>query len=289
MKKLIFLLFFPILVFSQSERAQKAQVRSFGTYGPSSSSQFRSESFSRPSNNEAQQKITERNRRSEYYTPQNTRPGRYYSYDPYWDWGWGWNRWSPMWGWNSFTPFFWYDSWGYRNPARVYIYDDGKRDTIKLKPLHGSIGVSYNMNSELGVWGTLGREVYVIAEFSKNNPKDISVFYPELTLDKVLPWEDRKLSNFQQQSTFSIGLGKKLNKFAGIHMMVGFGREKNNFRYYDDYFILSNNGEYSFPNYRINKTTFKIGTLLNLSNKFNSKIDYDLSEGYISWGLGVKL
>jgi hypothetical protein len=289
MKKLIFLLFFPILVFSQSERAQKAQVRNFGTYGPTSSPQVRSESFSRPSNNETQQKFTERNRRSEYYTPQNTRPGRYYSYDPYWDWGWGWNRWSPMRGWNSFTPFFWYDSWGYRNPARVYIYDNGKKDTIKLKPLHGSVGASYNMNSELGVWGTLGREVYVIAEFSKNNPKDISVFYPELTLDKVLPWGDRKLSNFQQQSSFSVGLGKKLNKFAGIHMMIGFGKEKNNFRYFDEYFILSNNGEYSFPNYRTNKTTFKIGTLLNLSNKFNSKIDYDLSEGYISWGLGVKL
>jgi hypothetical protein len=71
MKKLIFLLFFPILVFSQSERAQKAQVRNFGTYGPSSSSQFRSESFNRPSNSESQQKFTERNKRSEYYTPQN--------------------------------------------------------------------------------------------------------------------------------------------------------------------------------------------------------------------------
>lgn len=288
MKKLIFLLFFPIFVFSQSERAQKESVRSFGTYGPSSSSQFRSNSFDRPSIGEFEQKQIERNRRSEYYSPQNNRPGRYYGYDPFWDWGWGWNRWSPMWGWNSFTPFWWYDSWGYRNPGRVYVYSDGKRDTIKLKPLHATVGLSYNTNSELGIWGTLGREVYFIAEYSKNNPNNISVFYPQLTLDKVIPWQDRKLPNFQRNSMFSFGFGKKVNKWAGIHLMVGVGRETNRFVYFDETFILSNNGEYSFPNFDRNYTSFKIGTLLNISNKINSKIDYEVDNGHISWGVGLK-
>jgi hypothetical protein len=288
MKKLIFLLFLPIFGFSQTlERQQKQSVRNFGTYSSPQLSQ-RSQSFDRPSIGEYQQKQIERNRRSEYYSPQINRPGRYFINDPWMDWGWGFNRWSPMWGWNSFTPFFWYDNWGYRNPGRVYVYDDGKRDTIKLKPVHGSVGLSYNVNSEFGFWGSVGREVYFIAEFSRNNPRDISVFYPQLTLDKVLPWQDRKLPEFRQNSLFSLGVGKKINKFVGVHMMVGFGREKSNFRYFDETYILSNNGEYSFPNYNRSFNTFKIGSLLNITNKVNSKIDYDLGDGSISWGIGLK-
>jgi len=70
--------------------------------------------------------------------------------------------------------------------------------------------------------------------------------------------------------------------------MVGFGREKSNFRYFDETYILSNNGEYSFPNYNRSFNTFKIGSLLNITNKVNSKIDYDLGDGSISWGIGLK-
>ncbi len=289
MKKLVFLLFFPIFVFAQlPERQQKQTTRIFGTYGQSSIPQYRAESQRRPSIGEYEQKQIERNRRSDYYTPPNNRPGRYFGYDPWMDWGWGWNRWSPMWGWNTYTPFWWYDNWGYRNPGRVYIYDNGVRDTIKIKPLHGSFGLSYNMNNEYGVWMTLGRSVYFIGEYSRTNNRDISVYYPLLTLDKVLPWQDRKLADNLSSSTFSFGAGKKLNKLVGVHGMVGIGTEESRYRYFDDMYILSNNGEYTIPNYRKTVTSLKVGTILSLSNSFSGKLDYTLGRGEISFGLGLK-
>ncbi len=40
---------------------------------------------------------------------------------------------APAFGWNYWNPGFYLNDWGYRQPARVYIYDNGKRDTIRGK------------------------------------------------------------------------------------------------------------------------------------------------------------
>lgn len=288
MKKLIFILFFPLFVFSQStERQQKEQVRSTGTYNPSPTlSQSPKYSFSQQNTEYFQKNIT-RDQNRNYYN--NNNPRQVFITNPYYNnWGWGFNRWNPTFGWNSYNPFFWYDDWGWRNPGRVYIYDNGRRDTIKAQPLHGSFGLSYNMSHEYGIWMTMGRNFYFIGEFSRTNDRDISVFYPNLTLDKVLPWDDRKLNDYVKTQTFSFGVGKKIDKVMGVHAMLGFGRIERRYRFYDELFVLSNNGEYTFPNYRKNITDFKVGTTLSVSRVLMGKLDWNITGGDISFGIGLK-
>ena len=288
MKKIIFLLLFPILVFSQNnERQQKEQVRNSGTYSPPPATQQPQRPTYTPQNSESSQKYSVREQNRNYYN-RNNQP-QVIIHDPYRNYGgWGWNRWNPRYGWNSYYPYYWYDNWGYRNPARVYIYNNGIRDTIKVTPVHGSIGLQYSMNNELGVWSAFGRKTYFIVDFSKSNNRGISVYYPQLTLDKVLPWQDRKLSDETNTSLFSIGLGKKINKKIGVHMSLGVGKEEKRLRYYDEMFILSNNGQYTFPNYRKTISTIKIGSIVDISRNFSMKFDYDINRGNISYGLGLK-
>lgn len=288
MKKLFFLLSFPIFVFSQNtERQQKEQVRSTGTYNTMPSlPKTQIPSYSQQ-NNELSQKNSVREQNRNYYNSNNQR--QVITYDPYLNYGgWGWNRWNPMFGWNSYHPYFWYDNWGYRNPGRIYVYDNGRRDTLKRETIHGSLGIQYNMDHEMGVWATVGRKTYFIVEFSKTNNRNISTYYPLLTLDKVLPWSDRKLSDEMSTNMFSVGLGKKFNKKIGAHVSLGVGKEERRFRFYDEMFVLSNNGEYSFPNYKKTITTLKIGTIVDISRNFTAKFDYDLGRGCISYGAGLK-
>jgi len=286
MKKLIFLLFFPIFVFSQNnERQQKEQVRNSGTYNPQPPSQQRPTYSTQ--NSEFSQKNSVREQNRNYYTQNNQRQP--IIYDPYRNYGGlGWNRWNPRFGWNSWYPYHWYDNWGYRNPARVYIYDNGVRDTIKVTPPHGSFGLQYGMNNEVGAWVTLGKKVYFIVDFAKNTNRGVSVYYPLLTLDKVLPWSDRRLSDEINTNLFSVGLGKKINKNMGLHISLGFGSEERRFKFYDEMYVLSNNGQYSIPNYKKTITTMKMGAIIDISRNFTTKFDYDLGRGNISYGLGLR-
>ncbi len=75
----------------------------------------------------------------EFNRPTRTRPGsNIIVRDPFFnDWGWGWNRWNmwgaPGFGWNFWQPMWYFNDWGYRQPARVYVYNNGRRDTIRGK------------------------------------------------------------------------------------------------------------------------------------------------------------
>lgn len=224
---------------------------------------------------------------------QSTQPGRgglYYNdpylYDPFL-FG-GWNRWSPAFGWNTFQPFWWYDSWGYRNPGRVYIYDDGRRDTVKIEPIHGTIGVSFNNGKEIGGWITLGKKYFFIGEYTSSYSIDASVYYPSLTLDRALPWGDRRLPNQVNTNMLSLGVGRMLGSKLGGYFQFGWGVSDVRRKYFDRDYILSNNGEYSFPEYRSNITTIKLGGLYNLSGKINAKLDYDLNRNLTTFGLGFR-
>lgn len=288
MKKLIFLLFFPVFVFSQNfERQQKQQIRSSGTYSPSPSLSQSSRPSYTPQSSEFSQKYSVREQNRSYYNRNDKRP--VIINDPYWNnWGWGWNRWNPMVGWNSFSPYFWYDDWGYRNPGRIYIYDNGKTDTLKRRVPHGTFGVQYNTENEIGAWVTFGTKVYFIVDYTRNNSNRIGTYYPSLTLDKVLPWNDRKLADEVSTNMFSVGVGRKIDKRVGVHLSLGVGNEERRFKYYDEMFVLSNNGEYTFLNYKKTITTVKIGTVIDISRNFVTKLEWDLGRGCISYGLGLK-
>lgn len=287
MKKIILSLFLvallPFLLFSQSERMQKQSFRN-----PQVSNEHRGAMLqsiqSRPSTNEFQQKQVERNRNSQYYSVPNNRPGRYYA--PYY--GWGWNRWdmwgAPMIGFNYWIPYSYYNDWGYRQPARVYVYKDGKMDTIKgTKPVM-SLGIQSSA-SEVGGFFSVGKKTYFIFEHQRSNQRDKSFYYSDITMAQAIDWRDRRLADIEKTNTTYFGVGKRYKR-SGVHASVGINNEKVNYQYFDELFVLSNNGNYSFPNYNQTYWSLKLG-MLHDAKILTFKGDYDLTNREVIIGLGI--
>jgi hypothetical protein len=283
MKKLFtFFLLIPFLSFSQSERSQKIETRNTGTYR-SQPSQPSTPAYTTPRSSEYSQKQFERS--DNRYQPRPSRnninrPGVFYGNR--WDlWG------APMFGYNYWYPGYWYDPFGYRQPARIYYYDNGRVDTIKGKATRVSFGIQYSTNKNIGGFITVGNKGYFIADYSTFFQKDESSYYPDLTKDKVIPWGDQKLEDLYSGGALYLGAGKRFAR-TGFHVMVGFGRETKRYQFFDEMFILSNNGKYSILNYTDNFTTIKFGVIHDFK-KASIKIDLDPIRKNTSIGLGVNL
>lgn len=280
MKKLFtFFLLVPFLSFSQSERSQKIETRNTGTYG----SQPSTPTYTTPRSSEYSQKQLERS--DNRYQPRPSRdninpPGIFYGNR--WDlWG------APMFGYNYWNPGYWYDPFGYRQPARIYYYDNGRADTIRGKATRVSFGIQYSTNKNIGGFITVGNKGYFIADYSTFFQKDESSYYPDLTKDKVIPWGDQKLEDLYSGGALYLGAGKRFAR-TGFHVMVGFGRETKRYQFFDEMFILSNNGKYSILNYTDNFTTIKFGVIHDFK-RASIKIDLDPIRKNTSIGLGVNL
>lgn len=288
MKNLIlFFLLIPFSLFSQiNERQQKEAVRNYGTYN--SPAQQRSSSFDRrPQVGEFAQKQIERERRSDYYSPRSNRD-RYFQYDPWWGWGGRWNRWgAPAFGFSYWDPWIWNDPWGYRNPARIYIYDDGRRDTIRGKATRISFGIQMSNNRSAGGFLTIGDRGYFIAEYQRTFQEDLSTFYPDLTMDMVMPWNDRRMDDIVSESVVYLGGGKKIKR-TGIHLSLGFGREFKRYQFVDELYVLSNNGRYSITSYDRNFMTIKAGFIHDLK-RMSIKGDFDPIRKNLIFGIGLNL
>lgn len=292
MKKILLLLLLPLMVFSQSERQQKQNIRNSlpsPTIPPPLNpiSPARENSF-----NEYQQKQSVRENYRRNNTPNNNiSNGNVYVYDPYWNGGWGggWNRWNrwgaPMWGWDYWEPHWYYDRWGYRQPARIYYQEGGKTiDTVKgVKPVV-SVGLQINKNN-IGGFFTIGKTVYFLAEYEHTYKIDESTYYPNLTTDQVIPWNDKKLSDIRKGGTLYVGVGRRYGK-TGIHSAFGIAHEKVRFQYFDELYILSNNGKYSIPSYNDNYLSLKVG-LIHDFKLSTIKVDYELLKKQVTFGLGV--
>lgn len=286
MKKIILSLFLvvslPFLLFSQSERMQKQSFRS-----PQISNEHRGALLqsmqSRPSIGEYEQKQSAR--RQNYVSIDNNRPGRYYVPYSYWGTGWGWNNWgAPMFGWDYWTPMYYWNDWGYRQPARIYVYDNGKRDTIRGKKPIMSLGIQTS-DIQTGGFFTIGNKHYFIVEFQTNNKKDQSTFYRDITMNDVRNWNDLKMADITKINTTYLGIGKRFKR-SGIHLSLGFNSESSNYQYFDELYVLSNNGRYSFPNYRARFTSLKLGALHD-AKIVTFKGDYDLTNRRVIIGAGV--
>jgi hypothetical protein len=291
MKKLIISLFLSLMtitLFSQSsERQQKLSIRG-GNYSSGSfnnSSQFRSNY-----NNEIQQKYSER----DYNRPRPTKPGSNVIvgpgfYDPWWDWGWGPNRWgmwgAPALGFSYWSPGFYRDDWGYRQPMRIYHYKDGKKDTIRGKKTPVSFGLQTTTSKEIGGFLTLGNRNYFIIDFGSKNPKNTSVFYPQITTDQVNEWKDERLPNIEEGWSMYMGLGKRFKR-TGLHFMLGYVEEDDYFQYFDETYILSNNGNYSLYNFSRNYFSAKLGVVHDMK-RVTLKGDFDPFRNNFTFGLGI--
>ena len=214
-----------------------------------------------------------------------TRPGsNIIIRDPYWNnygqgWNnWGWNRWdmwgAPNFGWNYWSPMPYWNDWGYRQPARVYVYDNGKRDTIRGKKPIISFGIQRTTDRQIGGFFTIGNKGYFITEY--NFTPDRSTFYPYGRLGIVdFPLVD----DLVKLNSFYVGFGKRVKR-TGVHFMVGSVNEIVRYRGKDD------DGYITFPKYSNRFTTLKIGALHDYKN-FTIKFDYDPIINNGTFGLGV--
>jgi hypothetical protein len=213
--------------------------------------------------------------------PIRTRPGsNIIVRDPWLMNNWGWNRWdmwgAPSFGWNFWNPGFYFNDWGYRQPARVYVYDDGRRDTIKGKKPIISFGIQKTNDKQIGGFFTIGNKGYFITEYNSSFERDNSTFFPFGNITQV---DFPMVNDLVQKNSFYIGAGKRIKR-TGIHLMIGTVSEDVKWRGKDAI------GYITFPKYKDRFTTVKIGAIHDYKN-FTIKFDYDpiISNG--TFGLGV--
>jgi hypothetical protein len=198
-----------------------------------------------------------------------------------WGWNnWGWNNWNmmgaPVFGWNHWSPTWYQNDWGYRQPARVYMYDNGKRDTIRGKKPIISFGIQTTTDKQIGGFFTIGNKAYFIAEYNSTFKRDNSTFFPYGTITQVdFPMVD----DFVEQRSFYVGVGKRIKR-TGVHMMIGSVTEDVKWRGKD------NIGYITFPKYVDRFTTVKVGVLHDYKN-FTIKLDYDPVVNNGTIGVGV--
>jgi hypothetical protein len=193
---------------------------------------------------------------------------------------WGWNRWdmwgAPGFGWNQWSPSWYWNDWGYRQPARVYVYNDGKIDTVRGKKPIINFGIQKTTNREIGGFFIIGNKGYFITEFNTTFERDNSTFFPYGTITRV---DFPLINDFVKRQSFYMGVGKRIKR-TGIHMMIGGIKENVRWRGKDDI------GYITFPKYIDRFTAVKIGLIHDHKN-FTTKIDYNPTVNNWTFGLGV--
>jgi hypothetical protein len=218
-----------------------------------------------------------------YDRPIRTKPGsNVIIRDPWLMNGWGWNRWdmwgAPAFGWNFWQPSWYWNDWGYRQPARIYVYGDGKRDTIRGKKPIINFGVQKTTDNQVGGFFTIGNKGYFITEYNASVERDNSTFFPFGNITQV---DFPLVKDLVQRQSFYIGAGKRIKR-TGVHVMIGTVSEDVKWRGRDDL------GYITFPKYLDRFTTIKIGTLHDYKN-FTLKLDYDPIIRNGTFGLGINL
>ena len=218
-----------------------------------------------------------------YDRPIRTKPGSNIIVRDPWlmnNFGWGWNRWdmwgAPGFGWNFWQPSWYFNNWGYRQPARIYVYDNGKRDTIRGKKPVISFGIQKTTDNQVGGFFTIGNKGYLIMEYNSSVERDNSTFFPYGNITQI---DFPLVNDLVQRNSFYIGAGKRIKR-TGIHFMVGTVSEDVKWRGRDDL------GYITFPKYLDRFTTFKIGGLHDYKN-FTIKGDYDPIINTGTFGFGV--
>lgn len=271
MKKLFLILMFsPLMVFSQ--------VSSWRTPSTSQSS-----STSRTTETTSSTSSWRSSSPREFNRPVQTRPGSNVIVADPWinrSWGWGWNRWdmwgAPTFGWNMWSPMWYVNDFGYRQPARVYHYNDGRRDTVRGKKPIISFGLQHTSDRQMGAFFTMGNKSYFVTDFNTTYLRDRSTFFPHGTIDRV---DFPLISDLEKRFSVYAGAGKRIGR-AGVHIMVGYANERILWRGRDDV------GEITFPKSTHNFVTFKLGALKDFKN-FTMKMDYDPVINYGQIGLGL--
>ena len=199
--------------------------------------------------------------------------------DPHWN-SFGWNRWNmwgaPSFGYNYWQPMWYFNDWGYRQPSRVYIYDNGQKDTIRGKKPIITFGIQTSTDKQIGGFFTIGNKGYFITEFNSTFERDNSTFFPYGNITQV---DFPMVNDLVKKKSFYIGAGKRIKR-TGIHLMIGTISEDVKWRGKDDI------GYITFPKYKDRFTTLKFGAIHDYKN-FSLKVDYDPVISAFYFGLGV--
>lgn len=252
MKNILAIVFFlPIIAFSQSEKDQKANIRN-NTQSQSTQSSSRINSNELIQKNEIRRDVQTSKRPVIVNQP--------IIYDDYWRMN-RWNRWGAPYSYMTYYDWDFYDRWGYRTPARIYQYNDGKKDTVVSKKNKTRLGLNFSTDNHLGAWITVGRGVYFKGQFSKILSQDQSEFYnhPDVNFYNANSvWKDQRLQDITKGWSLYLGLGREFKKI-GFNLSLGVGRETENYQFFDEFYQLSNNGKYSFKNFVDDYVTMSLG------------------------------
>jgi hypothetical protein len=220
----------------------------------------------------------------EFNKPQPTKHGsNIIIHNNPWGWGnWGWNRWgfwgAPSFGFNYWSPYSYWNDWGYRQPGRIYVYDNGKKDTVFGKKPIISFGIQKTTDNQLGGFLTIGNKGYFIMDFNTTYEVDRSTFFPYGKITQVdFPLIDDLIKN----KSLYLGMGKRFGR-TGVHAMIGFGNERVLWRGKDKY------GEITFPKSYTEYSTIKVGVMRDFKN-ITLKFDHDPIRKYSQFGLGLNL
>lgn len=216
---------------------------------------------------------------STFYSPNYFGPNRWY--------GWGAPTFFDYW-----TPSFYYNSWGYREPARIY-YREGRRDTVRGRKVHFSFGFQTTaFKDQAGGWFTIGDRVYFIGEFNAPiniedqyfaSNKTIWNYYNDIMIVNGSPFTINQLFPLQKDleinNSYYVGLGKKIKR-TGFHFLVGLDNTKKRYRYKDDV------GYITFPKSNKKMFTIKAGALMDIGI-FTIKLDADPLTQRVTVGTGL--
>ena len=269
MKKLVLLfLLLPTLLFGQ--------VSSWRS-GATTASQQRSE-VNTPSNREYSQP----NRNDNVSRWRSTPQYRENLNTPYFrnreNWVGGMYPWFNGFGYYNMYPYYFYDNFGYRQRGRVRIYNDGKRDTITVKPMRWAFGLQTSNGNQIGGWLAIGHVNYVLLEYQQTNQRHPASYFPLGHLGIVdFPLVDDWVSN----KVFYVGIGKRYGR-NGLHISLGMGNEEVRFQGKDKI------GYITFPKYNSDFLTMKFGIIHDFKY-VTIKLDYDPIRRNGIIGAGINL
>jgi len=196
------------------------------------------------------------------------------------DYGWGWNRWgmwgAPAFGWNFWNPYWYINDWGYRQPGRIYVYENGRRDTVRGKKPIYNFGIQTSTDNQIGGFFAVGNKSYFITEFNTTHEKDNSTFFPYGKIQNI----DFPLVKDQVRlQTFYVGVGKRFKR-TGVHLMLGTVDERVRWKGKDA------RGYITFPKYHNTNMTAKFGIIQDIKTS-TIKIDHDPFIRTTTVGLGL--
>lgn len=95
------------------------------------------------------------------------------------------------------------------NQARIYYFDDGRRDTIKGDKPIISTGFHHTTNKLIGGFFTIGNKGYFVIDFNSTYERDRSTYFPYGSINLV---DFPLISELIKQKSFYIGVGEKNKK-----------------------------------------------------------------------------